>query len=70
MVLWLLGEALWSRLKKNPSIPDWTIQRAAIALLVAGVAHGLVDNGFFQPDLATWTWIGLVLASTPLDPSE
>ncbi|MGH2531583.1 MAG: O-antigen ligase family protein [Thermomicrobiales bacterium] len=28
----------------------------AIAALVAGIAHGLVDNSFFLPDLAVLTW--------------
>lgn len=63
MVLWLLGEALWTRLRTTLRGPDWTVERAATALLAAGVAHGLVDNSFFLPDLATWTWLGLVLAS-------
>jgi putative inorganic carbon (HCO3(-)) transporter len=41
------------------------VPRAGAAMLCAGFAHGLLDNSFFLPDLATWTWIGLVMISTP-----
>jgi O-antigen ligase len=34
---------------------------AGAALLAGGVAHGLVDNGFFLPDLAVLTWIAFAL---------
>lgn len=63
VVVWLFGEALVSRIRFALAAPDWSFQRAAVAMLVAGMAHGLVDNSFFLPDLATWTWLGLVLAS-------
>lgn len=35
----------------------------SLAALVGGVAHGMVDNGFFLPDLATLTWafVGLLV---------
>jgi O-antigen ligase len=36
----------------------------AIAALVGGVAHGLVDNGFFLPDLATMTWFFVAMVIT------
>lgn len=39
----------------------WMLGVAAAAMIVGGVAHGLVDNGFFLPDLAVLTWIGLAL---------
>ncbi len=32
---------------------------AAASFLAAGIAHGLVDNGFFLPDLAVLTWMGI-----------
>jgi O-antigen ligase len=38
---------------------------AGAALLAGGAAHGLVDNGFFLPDLAVLTWIAIAL----LEPS-
>ena len=63
--LWALLERTWSRLSGLLRFGGDDISRAAIAMLIAGLAHGMVDNGFFLPDLATWTWIGLVLA-TPL----
>lgn len=34
---------------------------AGAALLAGGAAHGLVDNGFFLPDLAVLTWIAIAL---------
>jgi putative inorganic carbon (hco3(-)) transporter len=34
---------------------------AAAALIVGGATHGLVDNGFFLPDLAVLTWIAVSL---------
>lgn len=33
----------------------------AIAALAGGLAHGMVDNSFFLPDLATLTWIMIAL---------
>ncbi len=33
----------------------------ALAAIVGGVAHGMVDNGFFLPDLATLTWAFVAL---------
>lgn len=43
------------------------ISCGAIAALSGGVAHGLVDNGFFLPDLAGITWIGIAMIVT-VDP--
>jgi O-antigen ligase len=40
-------------------IRRWTpdpIAAGAIAGLAGGLAHGVVDNGFFLPDLAVMTW--------------
>lgn len=39
----------------------WILGVAASAMLVGGFAHGLVDNGFFLPDLAVLTWMGIAL---------
>lgn len=36
----------------------------ALAALVGGAAHGMVDNGFFLPDLAALTWAFAVLLVT------
>lgn len=33
----------------------------AVAALVTGFVHGMVDNGFFLPDLAVLTWFGIAL---------
>ncbi len=67
LVLWLLCEAIWTRLRLAMTEPDWTIQRAAVAMLVAGLMHGIVDNSFFLAELATLTWLGLVLATSKND---
>jgi hypothetical protein len=36
----------------------------AIGALVGGIGHGLVDNGFFLPDLATMTWFFVAMLIT------
>lgn len=36
--------------------PRDAIAAGAVAALVGGLAHGMVDNGFFLPDLAVLTW--------------
>jgi O-antigen ligase len=38
---------------------------AAAAALAAGAVHGLVDNGYFLPDLAAMTWILIALMERP-----
>jgi O-antigen ligase len=44
----------------------WALAVAAASLLAGGAAHGLVDNGFFLPDLAVLTWIAIALLEPPL----
>ncbi len=39
---------------------------AAIAALTAGLAHGMIDNAYFLPDLAVLTWI--LIALVAVDP--
>lgn len=36
----------------------------ALAALAGGAAHGLLDNGFFLPDLAAVTWIAIAMLVT------
>ena len=36
----------------------------AVAALAGGAAHGLLDNGFFLPDLAAMTWIAIAMVLT------
>jgi O-antigen ligase len=36
----------------------------AIVALIGGLGHGLVDNGFFLPDLATMTWFFVAVLIT------
>jgi O-antigen ligase len=64
-ILWLMLEATWSRLGASLGTTGPTTQRAGVALLVAGFAHGLIDNSFFLPYLATMTWIGLTISVRP-----
>lgn len=40
------------------------IAAGSIAALVGGAVHGLVDQSFFLPDLATMTWFFIALLST------
>lgn len=61
-----VGLAWWVRrhfriLRDDP----WAI--GALAALVGGLAHGMLDNGFFLPDLATLTWFFVaVIVTVPL----
>ncbi|HQY30701.1 MAG TPA: O-antigen ligase family protein [Thermomicrobiales bacterium] len=68
--LWALLERFWTRTRLLFDHQSGEIQRAALAMIVAGLAHGLLDNSFFLPDLATWTWIGLMLATPQFTRSE
>lgn len=45
------------------------IAMGAVAALAGGVTHGLFDNGFFLPDLATMTWF-LVACLVTVDPAS
>lgn len=46
----------------------WAI--GAIAALFGGLIHGMLDNGFFVPDIAVLTWFFVaVLITVPLDQS-
>lgn len=40
------------------------ISIGAAAALVTGFVHGMVDNGFFLPDLALLTWLMVILLET------
>lgn len=40
----------------------------AVAALTGGAVHGLVDNGFFLPDLAVLTWLAIALLVTAAPP--
>jgi O-antigen ligase len=60
--LWLRCARLW-RAGAAASVGRWP---AAVALgigasVFAGVAHGLVDNGYFLPDLALAFWMSAAL---------
>jgi O-antigen ligase len=63
-VLWVMIEVTWRRVKLSWHQSIWSVNRAAVAMIVAGFAHGLIDNSFFLPYLATLTWIGLTLGSS------
>jgi putative inorganic carbon (hco3(-)) transporter len=55
---WLAVEVVRAiqRLRSTRGIGN-AVAVAAAGALVAGAAHGMVDNFFFLPDLATLTWI-------------
>jgi O-antigen ligase len=63
---WLAVEVVRAiqRLRSTRGIGN-AVAVAAAGALVAGAAHGMVDNFFFLPDLATLTWIFFAL----LEPS-
>jgi putative inorganic carbon (HCO3(-)) transporter len=58
-----VGIAWWIK-RHIRVIRDDTWSMGAIAALVGGIAHGMLDNGFFLPDLATLTWFFIALLVT------
>lgn len=59
VVWWIQKQTRWIRQDA------WSI--GAIAALFGGLIHGLLDNGFFLPDLATITWFFVaVLITVPV----
>lgn len=48
---------------------DDLVGTAMIAGLAGGLTHGMIDNGFFLPDLATFLWLTLALASSAAERS-
>lgn len=59
--IWFIWQARTGRIR----LSVW--QLGALGCLGAGVGHGLVDNGYFLPDLAVIAWlaIALVIGSQP-----
>ena len=43
--------------------PRDLVGAALLAGLAGGLAHGMIDNGFFLPDLATYLWLALALTA-------
>jgi len=62
-VLWLLLELCWRRFRASMNRSAWSVERVSVAMIAAGLAHGLIDNSFFLPYLATFTLIGLGLST-------
>jgi O-antigen ligase len=46
------------RLRRSET-SSFVLPVAAATMLIGGLAHGLVDNSFFLPDLAAMTWLGV-----------
>jgi O-antigen ligase len=60
-----------SALRYRHTGEEGAVAVGAAAALAAGVAHGLVDNAYFLPDLAAMTWLFvalLELTPAPADP--
>jgi O-antigen ligase len=62
-LLWLWLEIAWRHARASLNAPNWSAKRAGAAMIIAGLAHGLIDNSFFLPYLATLTWIGLSISA-------
>jgi putative inorganic carbon (hco3(-)) transporter len=60
----LVAGTLWWLKRWYGSIRDDLWAMGALAALTGGLAHGLVDNGFFLPDLAVLTWFFVALIFT------
>jgi O-antigen ligase len=62
-LLWVGLEIAWQHARASLRASSWSAERAGAAMIVAGLAHGLIDNSFFLPYLATMTWIGLSISA-------
>jgi putative inorganic carbon (HCO3(-)) transporter len=51
------GAHLARRSLSSGGLPAMPYVAGATAALVTGLAHGMVDNGFFLPDVALMTWL-------------
>jgi len=54
-VAWLIAGVAQQAARIRRRTPD-VYAAGAVAALAGGLAHGMVDNGFFLPDLAVMTW--------------
>lgn len=58
LIMLLLAIAMLGRAIVDPALRiKGPFAAAAIAVLLTGLVHGLVDNGYFLPDLAAMTWL-------------
>jgi O-antigen ligase len=55
--------AVTLRAERRPRPDAASLMAAASAALVAGLVHGLVDNGYFLPDVAAMTWFLIALGA-------
>jgi putative inorganic carbon (hco3(-)) transporter len=58
------------RLRQSAGAATAAVGVAAAAVLAGGAAHGLVDNGFFLPDLATLTWLAVAFLESAVTPER
>lgn len=54
--------------RSRRAAPRDAIAAGAFAALIGGLAHGMVDNGFFLPDLAVLTWVFVAFLITARRP--
>lgn len=64
LILCGVGWSVSRRLAAQRRTPSEPVAVALLAGLVGGLGHGLIDNSFFLPDLATFLWLALALAGT------
>ena len=62
LAAFLVGLAACARAIQASTDPQRPARAAAIAAIMAGLVHGLVDNAYFLPDLAAFTWILIAVA--------
>jgi len=59
--VWRFARRMGERIRTD------AISCGAVAALAGGAAHGLLDNGFFLPDLAAATWVAIAMLLTVED---
>ena len=62
----ILGGIVWLAVRRGWAVRGGRndlVGAALIAGLVGGFAHGMIDNGFFLPDLAAFLWLTLALVA-------
>lgn len=61
MLAFVIGAVVWIARQGPVAQGDRALWVAAIGALIAGLTHGMLDNGYFLPDIAVVTWLLVAL---------